>query len=249
MDILPLSHYLDNLLDISNIPDLPNAFNGLQVENTGDIKKIGLAVDICDATIRMAIDQECHMVLVHHGLFWSGSQPIRGKIYKKLSTLIRNNVGLYAAHIPLDIHPLLGNSKVLADLLGLQNPQPFGEYMGIKIGLKGTIQSQPAKQLAKYLGRNLSTQVQVIGERKIESIGLVTGGAGEMICQAVEEGLDAYLTGECDHHHFHEATEGGCTLLLAGHYATETGGVKAIGKHLEGKFGIECEFLHYPTGL
>ena len=121
--------------------------------------------------------------------------------------------------------------------------------MGIKIGLKGTIQSQPAKQLAKYLGRNLSTQVQVIGERKIESIGLVTGGAGEMICQAVEEGLDAYLTGECDHHHFHEATEGGCTLLLAGHYATETGGVKAIGKHLEGKFGIECEFLHYPTGL
>ncbi len=249
MDVLQISHYLDDLLDVPNIPDSPNAFNGLQVENTGSICKIGLAVDICSATIQMAIDHQCQMLFVHHGLFWAGSQPVRGKMYEKLAALIQNNIGLYASHIPLDVHPVLGNTRALADLLDLQYAEPFGEYRGVKIGLKGTIPPQPAEQLAENLGEKLGSPIRVIGNRQVETVGLVTGGAGEMIGQAAKEGLDAYLTGECSHHHFHEATENRCTLLLAGHYATETGGVKAIGKHLEEKFGIQSEFLDYPTGL
>jgi putative NIF3 family GTP cyclohydrolase 1 type 2 len=121
MDILQLSHYLDNLLEINSISDAPQALNGLQIQNRGEIKKIGLAVDLCQATINLAIEKQCQMLFVHHGLFWPGLQPIRGKYYEKLSTMIKANLGLYSAHIPLDVHPVYGNNRALADLIELQN--------------------------------------------------------------------------------------------------------------------------------
>ena len=107
MDILQLSHYLDNLLDIKEIKDAPNAVNGLQVQNIGEIKKVGLAVDFCIATIEKAIAAECNMMFVHHGMLWGGLKPIRGNFYNKISLMIRGNLGLYSAHLPLDMHPLL----------------------------------------------------------------------------------------------------------------------------------------------
>ena len=249
MDILQLSHFLDNLLDISSISDAPNAQNGLQVQNTGEIKKIGLAVDLCQATINLAIEKKCDMLFVHHGIFWGGLQPLRGSFYKKIASMIHANLGLYSAHIPLDIHPVLGNNRALANLIGLENIEPFGEYGGIKIGFKGTLPKIPAKTLAQDLAKKLGTQIKVVGEGDIESIGLVSGGAAEIIGQASREGLCAYITGEGANHHYHEAVEGNCILMLAGHYATETGGVKAMGQHLEKQFGISHEFIDYPTGL
>lgn len=249
MNILQLSHYLDELLDIRNIKDSTNALNGLQVENAGDIRKIGLAVDLCQATIRQAIDKKCDMLFVHHGMFWGGLQPVRGKLYEKLSTMLRANLGLYAAHIPLDAHPVLGNNKALANIVNLQRPEPFGEYNGVKIGFKGRVERLPANQIGKTLENVLGGTVRVIGDRDVEKVGIVSGGAGDMVAQAVAEGLDCYITGECANHHFHEAVEGGCVLILAGHYATEKGGVLAVGRHLLEKFGIKPEFLDYPTGL
>ena len=249
MDILQLSHYLDNLLDISSISDSPNALNGLQVQNTGEIKKIGLAVDLCQATIDLAIEKNCQMMFVHHGIFWGGLQPLRGTFYEKVSSMISANLGLYSAHIPLDLHPVLGNNRALADLIGLENLEPFGEYGGIKIGFKGTINKKSAEALAQELSEKLGSSVKLIGAGDIESVGLVTGGAAEIVGQASREGLSAYITGEGANHHYHEAIEGHCVLIFAGHYATETGGVKAVGKHLEEKFGVTSEFLDYPTGL
>ena len=249
MDILQLSHYLDNLLDIPSISDSPNALNGLQVQNTGEIKKIGLAVDLCQATIDLAIEKNCQMMFVHHGIFWGGLQPLRGPFYEKTSSMISANLGLYSAHIPLDLHPVYGNNRALADLIGLNNLEPFGEYGGIKIGFKGNIQKKSAATLAQELTEKLESPVKVIGEGEIESVGLVTGGAADIIQQASCEGLDAYITGEGANHHYHEAVEGNCILIFAGHYATETGGVKAVGGHLKQKFGITTEFLDYPTGL
>ena len=249
MDILQLSHYLDNLLDIQSIEDAPNALNGLQVQNTGEIKKIGLAVDLCQATINLAIEKNCQMLFVHHGIFWGGLQRFRGSFYKKISSMMRANLGLYSAHIPLDLHPVLGNNKALADLIGLKNIEPFGEYGGIKIGFKGTINKKPAETLAKDLEEKLNSPAKVIGTGDIQSIGLVTGGAADIIQQASSEGLDAYITGEGANHHYHDAIEGKCILIFAGHYATETGGVKSVGRHLEQKFQIITEFLDYPTGL
>ncbi|MBC8288159.1 MAG: Nif3-like dinuclear metal center hexameric protein [Nitrospinae bacterium] len=249
MDILQLSNYLDNLLDIPSIDDAPSALNGLQVQNTGEIKKIGLAVDLCQATIDLAIEKNCQMLFVHHGIFWGGLQPLRGPFYKKISSMISANIGLYSAHIPLDLHPVLGNNRALADLIGLENLEPFGEYGGIKIGFKGTIKKTSAETLAQELAEKLGSPVKVIGAGDIESVGLVTGGAADIVQQASREGLDAYITGEGANHHYHEAIEGKCVLVFAGHYATETGGVKSVGLHLEQKFQIATEFLDYPTGL
>lgn len=163
--------------------------------------------------------------------------------------MMQANLGLYSAHIPLDLHPVYGNNRALADLIGLKNLVPFGEYDGIKIGFKGSISPTSAENLGKVLEQKLGSQVKVIGQGEIKTVGLVTGGAADIVKQAILEELDCYITGEGANHHFHEAIEGNCILIFAGHYGTETGGVKSIGKHLKEKFDIDSEFLHYPTGL
>jgi len=249
MDIIQIARYLDQLLDIENIKDSSRAVNGLQVQNTGTIRKVGLAVDACRATIDMAIERDCQMMFVHHGLFWGGLQPVRGPHYDKLSAMMRANLGLYSAHLPLDMHPVLGNNRALAEKISLEHPEAFGEYEGQLIGLKGKVKRQSSKQLAQALEEKLGAPVKVIGEGEVERIGLVSGGAGDIVGQAVKEGLDCYITGEGENHQYHEAIEGGCVLMFAGHYATETGGVQAVGKHLEQQFGLATEFLDYPTGL
>jgi dinuclear metal center YbgI/SA1388 family protein len=249
MDILQLSHYLDNLLDIKEIKDSSNAMNGLQVQNTGDIKKVGLAVDLCMATIEKAVAAECNMMFVHHGMLWGGVKPIRGNFYDKVSTMMRENLGLYSAHLPLDMHPVLGNNKALADQLELSELEPFGEYGGQKIGFKGRLKTLSAEELGEKLEDKLGSPVKVIGSGEVQTIGVVSGGAADILSQAAVAGLDAYLTGEGCNHHYHEAIENECVLILAGHYATETGGVKAVGKHLAEQFGIKTEFIDYPTGI
>ena len=249
MDILQLSHYLDNLLDINSIKDSPNAVNGLQVQNTGEIQKIGLAVDLCQATIDLAVEKNCNVMFVHHGMFWGGVQSIRGSYYDKLAAMFFANLGLYSAHIPLDMHPVLGNNRALADLIGLKHLEPFGEYGGENIGLKGRLSPQSADSLGQHLETKLGSAVKVIGNKEVQTVGLVTGGAADILRQAQEEKLDCYITGEGANNHFHEAIEGDCVLILAGHYATETGGVKAVGLHLEEKFNLQTEFLDYPTGM
>jgi dinuclear metal center YbgI/SA1388 family protein len=249
MDIVQLGNYLDQLLDVAAIRDYPNALNGVQVQNTGEIRKVGLAVDACQATIEKAVQRQCGMLLVHHGLFWSGLQPVRGAHYEKLAVLLHANVGLYSCHLPLDAHPVLGNSRALADAIGLQQLEPFGECNDMKIGFKGTLTPQPAQLLGRDLEKKIGSPVRVIGDREVRSVGLVTGGAGDMFQQAVAEGLDCYITGEAPSHCYHEAMEAGVVLILAGHYATETGGVKAVGQHLQTRFGLETEFLDHPTGM
>ena len=249
MDILQLSHYLDNLLGIKEVKDSPNAMNGLQVQNTGDIKKVGLAVDLCMATIEKAITVDCNMMFVHHGMLWGGVKPIRGNFYEKVSTMMRENLGLYSAHLPLDMHPVLGNNKALADQLELYELEPFGEYGGQKIGIKGRLDRISAEGLRIKLEDKLGSPIKVIGSGEVQTIGIVSGGAADILTQAAEAGLNAYLTGEGSNHHYHEAIESQCMLILAGHYATETGGVNSVGKNLEEQFGIKTEFLDYPTGI
>jgi putative NIF3 family GTP cyclohydrolase 1 type 2 len=163
--------------------------------------------------------------------------------------MIHENVGLYSAHLPLDMHPVLGNNKALVDQIGLEEIKPFGEYEGQKIGFKGKLKPLSAEALGIKLEAKIGSSVKVIGSGEVKTLGLVSGGAADILRQAAAEGLDAYLTGEGSNHHFHEAIENDCVLLLAGHYATETGGVKAVGKHLEEQFGIQTEFLDYPTGM
>jgi len=182
-------------------------------------------------------------------LFWGGNLPLTGKLFEKVTAMIRSNIALYSAHLPLDMHPLLGNNKSLGDKVELTDIEPFGEYNGSKIGIKGKIPKKSVIQLGKELEVVLKSPVKVIGANEVETLGIVSGGAGDLVSQASNEGLDCYLTGEGANQHFHEAIEGGCSLIFAGHYATETGGVQAVGAHLEQNFDIDIEFLDYPTGL
>ena len=162
---------------------------------------------------------------------------------------MRDNLGLYSAHLPLDMHPVMGNNKALADLVGLTKIEPFGEYEGQKIGLKGRLGPISAEALGVKLETKIGSPVKVIGSGEVRTLGLVSGGAADILGQASASNLDAYLTGEGANHHYHEAIESSCVLILAGHYATETGGVRAVGKHIQQQFGIETKFLDYPTGM
>ena len=245
-----LTAFIDALLDIQNVADWPNALNGLQLANMGRVAKIGAAVDACEAVIEHAAQAEIDLLLVHHGMFWGGLQPLTGAAYRKVQRAIRADLAIYSAHLPLDLHPTLGNNALLARALGLETTEPFFFTKGRHIGLRASMQL-PLDELAARLGQAVGGPVKIIrgGPSTVASVGIVTGGAGGEVNRAAAEGVDTFITGEGPHHSALLAEELGVNLLLAGHYATETFGVKALAAHLAEKFGLPWQYLDHPTGL
>jgi len=250
--------YLDQYLRIQEVPDEPNAVNGLQVENrSGRVGRIVAAVDAAFGTITAvggdtADGSDGALLLVHHGLFWDGNIPITGRRYHRVRALLDQNVALYAAHIPLDLHPEVGNNMVLARGLGLARPEPFDLYRGVPIGVQGALEPPLAREaLVSRVEAFLGTRARLIpgGPAHSRRIGIISGGAGGRIGAARDAGLDTYLTGEGAHHTYFDAMEFGVNVIYAGHYATETVGVKALAAHLSERFGIPWEFHDHPTGL
>lgn len=250
MNTFELSSYLDELLQVREFPDYPNAFNGLQVENSGAADCVAAAVDASEQTIREAARRGCRLLLVHHGLFWDGAGPIQGRRYRRLKLLIENDMAVYSAHLPLDAHPDLGNNALLARALGIQQRGLFGLFSGTPIGIWGNLEIR-REALAARLDDLLGVRVKLIpgGPEIISRAGVITGGAGSMINEAVSANLDAFVTGEGAHHTYFDAMENGINVYYAGHYATETFGVRAVAAHLEQKFGLSWEFIDCPTGL
>lgn len=249
--------YLDQYLRPREIPDDPNALNGLQVENSGIINRFVAAVDASLATLEgLPTNAPGTLLLTHHGLFWDGNQPVSGRRYRKIKALLDRDAALYGSHIPLDLHPEVGNNAVLARKLGLTSLEPFGLHKGALIGTAGTAprdlshRDSIAPALAKALGIEIDA-IKLIpgGPETIRKIGIITGGAGSAIGQAHSAGCDAYITGEGAHHTYFEATELGINVLYAGHYATETVGVQALAEHLSDRYRLPWEFHHHPTGL
>jgi dinuclear metal center YbgI/SA1388 family protein len=253
--------YLDEYLRIREIPDETNAVNGLQVENSGRIGSVVAAVDASQATIDGVIatlepGRPPPLLLVHHGLFWDGNLPLTGRRYRRVRALLDNDIPLYAAHIPLDVHPEVGNNAVLAERLGIRLEGWFGNYRGIAMGVWGQAPaSLPTREaLALELDRVLhsmkgSATLIAGGPERPSRIGIITGGAGNMIAEARDAGLDTYITGEGPHHTYFDAMEWGLNVVYAGHYATETLGVQAIASHLADRFDLEWDFHDHPTGL
>ena len=238
--------YLDGLLKVAEVKDYPNALNGLQVENSGEVTKIAVAVDACEAVLRRAVELRADLLIVHHGLFWSGLGPVSGASYRKLRLALEGNLAVYSAHLPLDAHPVCGNNALLCDALGLGEwRMPF-----LEIGWR-VEQEMAREELADRLGKAVGGRVHLAagGPVVARKIGVVTGGAGGEIFSAAKEGVDTFITGEGPHWSFTAAEELGVNLFYAGHYATETFGVKAVGKHMQEKFGLPWEFLDHPTGL
>lgn len=242
--------FADNSLRLSEIEDFPNALNGLQIENSGEVTKIGAAVDASTRTVQMAIEREIDLLVVHHGLFWAGLRPLTGAHYRTLKLALAHNLALYSAHLPLDLHPELGNNALLAAAVGLEKTRPFLELKGQPVGVVAEVTLRRDELLTK-LEESLGGRVRCIGTGPMETkrVGIVSGGAGGEIYAVAREGVDTYITGEAPHWAAVAAEELGMNLFLGGHYATETFGVKALAAGLAEKFGVPWEFLDHPTGL
>jgi len=237
--------WLDGELKTGDFDD--GSLNGLQVEGGAEVRAVGLAVDACAASFRAAAKAKCDLLIVHHGLIWGGGiRAVTGVAKRRLAILINNDISLYASHLPLDAHPRLGNNAGLAKMLGLTKRKPFCIYHGREIGLAGTLaKPATAKALAELAGKKLSVRARVFGDAKkrVKKIGVVSGGGAMAVAEAAEAGLDALVTGEGTHADEVEARETGVAVIYAGHYETETLGVKALGAAVAKRFGVKCEFL------
>lgn len=246
-----LATYLDQYLRIAEeVADPPEALNGLQVANPGEVTRLAAAVDLCAATVRLASEERADLLVVHHGLFWGGLRPLTGPFYDRVAGLLRSNIALYAAHLPLDRHPDVGNNSRLARLLGITVRGEFGSYRGAPIGVWGE-RSGTREELSRALAQALGGAARLLpfGPERVQRIGIVTGAGGSLIPQAAAAGLDTYITGEGQHWTYFDAEELRLNVFYAGHYATETIGVKALAEHISKKFDLPWVFLDHPTGL
>ena len=245
-----IANYCDRILRTKAVQDYAGAANGLQVENRGAVTRLAATVDASLATVKLAIAAGADLMIVHHGLFWNPRQPWTGKNRELLRLLIENNLAVYSSHLPLDAHPRLGNNAQLCAALGLKKLKPFFFSHGRFIGFQAR-QKIPRAELAGRLQRATGVKPRVIpgGKNVCEKIGVVTGGAGDDLQQAADEGVDTFITGEGPHWTYALAEELGINVLYGGHYATETFGVRALAAHLAGRFKVPWSFLDHPTGL
>jgi dinuclear metal center YbgI/SA1388 family protein len=241
---------LDELLDPAAFRDLGP--NGLQVPAERDVTRVVTGVTAQRALIERAIELEAELVLVHHGLFWdfhpTGLTPV---LAERLRLLFRHDVALAGYHLPLDAHPVVGNNALLAERLGCERHEPFGEVKGVPIGRAGTFPGDgvPAAELFERVRAVTGREPTVFagGPERVQRIGIVSGSAAELLPAAVAAGLDAFLTGEPREHVMADAHESGIHFIAAGHYATETLGIRALGDWLAERFGIEHHWVDLPN--
>jgi dinuclear metal center YbgI/SA1388 family protein len=245
-----IAAHCDAILHTRDIGDYEGALNGLQVENRGAVTKIAAAVDASLATTKLAVDAGADLMIVHHGLFWSVRQPWTGKNYELFRFVVENDLAVYSSHLPLDAHVKFGNNVQLCKALGLLRLEPFFHDHGQTLGFRSQTPLRRT-ELAARLERAVGARPILIpgGADVCKCIGVVTGGAGAELKTAVKEGVDTLITGEGPHWTFALAEELGVNVFYAGHYATETFGVKALAAHLSKKFKVPWEFLDHPTGL
>jgi len=245
-----LVQYLDDFLQVRDTRDAPDALNGLQVGNHGEVTRIAAAVDLCQATVQLAARQGANLLLVHHGLFWGDRRPLTGMSYRRVTELLSHDIAVYASHLPLDRHRDVGNNAILARRLGLDVRGGFGDSDGQTIGVWGEIdlaRAAFAGRLADVLGA--PPRALEFGPDRVRRVGIVTGAAGSMIPQAAAAGLDTFVTGEGAHWTYFDAEELELNVYYGGHYLTETFGVRALAEHLAERFSLPWAFLDHPTGL
>ncbi len=245
-----ITRFLDGYLDTRRVPDYRNALNGLQVEGIEVVSRFAVAVDARESVIE-AVRDWADLLIVHHGLFWSGLQPLTGPAFRRVKALIESGTALYSAHLPLDGHPEVGNAAILARKLGLKDLLPFGEYEGFHVGCRGSVAGVRLSDFAARLSKVLNREATVLpgGPDPVSMVAIATGGGASQVAEAAAVEADVLVTGEAQHHHAIDAAELGVTILLGGHYETETWGVRKIAELLTGRFGIEGRFVDIPSGL
>jgi len=242
--------YCDSFLRIGEVKDYENALNGVQVENSGTVKKIAAAVDVSTRVLQEAAKCGANLLIVHHGMFWPGLRPVTKALRRQLNFAFESDMAIYSAHLPLDLHPEVGNNVLLMHALGFEDSQPFFEEKGSLLGRRASVDialDQLVKRLEKAVGGVVKPMA--FGPKTVRHLGIITGAAGSEIERIAGEGIDTFITGEAPHWAAIAAAEMGLNLLLAGHYATETFGVKTLAAHIAGKFQLDWQFIDLPTGL
>ena len=245
-----LVSFLDTGLCLSEFSEDESA-NGLQVEGSATVRKIGLAVDACEYVFREAAKKKMDFLIVHHGLIWGGLKSVSGVVRSRIKALLDSDISLYACHLPLDWHPKYGNNSELLRLLSIRKMGEFGKYHGKNIGYWGrTAKELTLEEFTAQIDKALGTRSSSVSfGKKVRNIGVVSGGGWFAINEAEKYNIDTFITGEPSHSAYTLAEEMKVNLVFAGHYATETLGVKAVGQMLQKRFGIQVEFIDHPTGL
>ncbi len=251
-----LSSHIDKTLELWRY-SADKSNNGLQFEGAPEVRKAVFGVDACAALFRKAAEAQADFVFVHHGMSWGSSlKRIQGIDASRLGVLAKNSISLYAAHLPLDAHPKLGNNAVIAKLLDLQGVHPFAEYSGAKIGCQGELRAPSSPlELANSLDMKLPSNgaFRIFGSdsRKIKRVGVVSGGGcwPELMDEMLDDGVECLITGEVEHEAWNAIMEAGVPVVAMGHYRSETTGVLALKEEIENRFSLPCEFIDLPSGL
>lgn len=240
----------DRFLNAARINDY--CPNGLQVEGRPQVRRIVSGVTASQALVDAAVEAEADVLLVHHGYFWKGEDArITGMKQRRLKTLLSNDISLLAYHLPLDVHPEVGNNVQLARQLDIIVEGPLDPDNAKVVGLLGSL-AEPlsprdfARRIQDVLGRE---PLLIEGEGLVQKIGWCTGGGQGYIDQAIAAGVDLFLTGEASEQTFHSARENGISFIAAGHHATERYGVQALGDYLARRFALEHLFIDCPNPI
>ncbi|MHB1073622.1 MAG: Nif3-like dinuclear metal center hexameric protein [Gemmatimonadaceae bacterium] len=251
-----LAAWLDALLRTREVPDYPPAQNGIQLAHQGPVTRVAAAVDFSLRTAQEAASRGANLLLVHHGMFWGGARPIVGPAYERLRVLFEHDVAVYASHLPLDAHPELGNNVLLAEALGLRATGSFARFQTVDVGVRGPCDVPTAELVARARSFAQAQQGDVVAtphapERRTHAWGICTGAGAstDSIREALALGIDTLIVGEGPHHTAVDAADNGLVVIYAGHYATETLGVRALAQRIEREFGIPWFFIEAPTGL
>ena len=251
-----ISDYLDDILETSSVPDYPNAVNGLQLANSGQVSCVAAAVDFSGRTVAAAVDAGADLLLVHHGMFWGGARPMTGASYERIRSLLEHDIAVYSSHLPLDRHQQFGNNVLLSEELGLPSSGEFASFKGKSIGVRGESDIQTSTLIERartFAGQHGGTVVAtpVASDRRTLRWAICTGAgaSAETLQEAVETGIDTLIVGEGPHWTAVEGAELGLAIVYAGHYATETLGVAALARHLADRFSLEFRIIDAPTGL
>lgn len=251
MQLHNLVSYLDDYLRITAMADYGP--QGLQVEATDDdVRVVAVSTDSALPIIDDAVRAGAQVLIVHHGLFWGGPEPLRGPLGRRVRRLFEAGLSLYAAHLALDAHPEVGNNAVLARGMGLQISDWWGDVKGTPIAV---LADAPAGWTRDDLLAAVHTTlpgkplVQLYGPSHVRRVAVVSGGGADMMAQAQALGADTFITGETSHATYYQAQELGLNVVYAGHYASETAGVRALAQHLAERFGLATIWIDHPTGL
>ena len=246
---------LDDELDTDAYADIDASANGLQVGPASqEVTHVAFAVDAAVETIGRAAAAGADLLVTHHGLSWGGIERVTGQSYRRIAPLVENDIALYTSHLPLDGHQELGNAAGVGDVLELDERAPFGEIGDQYIGQRGrTLEFNTVDEIRGELESELDTggrgvQVLDFGPKPIHDVAIVTGSGVDWLDEAVENDVDALVTGEGKQKAYHEAREAGIHVFLAGHYATETFGIDSL-RSLVARWGIETTVIDCPTGL